>query len=176
MIVQVLPVVDHAVRNLCQRPYHGHESKKKPGCPNYGKKTGCPPGAKLFDDVYDLEKPVYAVYNAFMIGEHVDRMRHLHSDWSENQLYCCLYWQTKARKQLLKMIIEFQRQHPGYTISVCPEAMGVNITATMRNVGVKLEWPPRVVAYQVALAGILAKAEGRQNVSQCFQTSLDSRV
>jgi hypothetical protein len=33
--------------------------------------------------------------------------------------------------------------------------MGVNVTATMDNAGIMLEWPPKNVAYQIALAGKL---------------------
>jgi len=36
----------------------------------------------------------------------------------------------------------------------CPEAMGINITATMAQAGIMLEWPPESVTYQIALAGI----------------------
>ena len=36
----------------------------------------------------------------------------------------------------------------------CPEAMGVNVTATMKNLGVKLEWPPETVVHKVAIIGV----------------------
>jgi hypothetical protein len=35
----------------------------------------------------------------------------------------------------------------------CPEACGVDVTATMASIGVALEWPPVSTAYQVALVG-----------------------
>ena len=35
----------------------------------------------------------------------------------------------------------------------CPEAMGVNVTETMKNVGIILEWPPETVTYQIVIAG-----------------------
>lgn len=34
-----------------------------------------------------------------------------------------------------------------------PEACGVDVTATMKLIGIDLEWPPVNVAYQVALVG-----------------------
>ena len=40
-----------------------------------------------------------------------------------------------------------------HTILTTPEACGVNITETMKKIGVNLEWPPRSVTYQVAIAG-----------------------
>jgi len=33
------------------------------------------------------------------------------------------------------------------------EANGVNVTATMKKIGIELEWPPREYAYQVAVLG-----------------------
>jgi len=79
-------------------------------------------------------------------------MREKHPEWSERQLACCLYWQAGARKQLESEIQKFYREHPGLWLVRCPEAMGVDVTGTMRLVGVELEWPPRERALQVALA------------------------
>ena len=76
--------------------------------------------------------------------------------WTHRQLVCCLYWQSRARKELLLHIKEFYKQYgTQYKVTTCPEAMGVNITDTMKNVGIILEWPPENVTYQIALAGIL---------------------
>ena len=80
-------------------------------------------------------------------------MRAKHPDWSERQLACCLYWQGTARKQLRELTDKFIEIHPECIIIPVPEAMGVNVTATMKSIGHELEWPPRTVAYQVALAG-----------------------
>ncbi len=54
-------------------------------------------------------------------------------------------------------IKEFKRRPFGemYIITVVPEAMGVNVTETMKRVGIELEWPPVNVAYQIAMGGIL---------------------
>lgn len=35
--------------------------------------------------------------------------------------------------------------------------LGVNVTETMKNAGVILEWPPANIAYQIALAGVRLK-------------------
>ncbi len=69
------------------------------------------------------------------------------------QLECCLYWQPKARKQLKTRIHEFFCVHNGLHIESYPEAAGVDITSTMKHVGIELEWPPEEVTYQVVLAG-----------------------
>ena len=45
----------------------------------------------------------------------------------------------------------------------CPEGAGVNITETMKNAGIILEWPPVNYTYQVALAGIPLNGKFRYN-------------
>lgn len=157
-VVQVIPVIDYSVRGLCTKPYPGH----KKGCPNFNHKNGCPPGVKKFDEEYDLSKPVYAIVNSFDLAAHVEKMRIDHPKWSHRQLVCCLYWQRRARKQLFEGIKLFMREHRHYAVEPCPEAMGVEITKTLQAAGIYLEWPPKTVAYQVALAAIkTAKSQAR---------------
>lgn len=153
LIIQVKPVIDLSVRTLCLRPYPGHKN----GCPNYGKKKGCPPKTPVYTDVYDLSKPVYALINKFNLAHHIQHMKTLHPDWSQRKLECCLYWQPKARKQLLQLIRSFLKENRNYRIETCPEAMGVNVTETLKAAGIILEWPPKQWACQVALAGIERK-------------------
>jgi len=152
--IEVIPVCDPSwARALCLRSYPGHPK----GCPNHGKRDTCPPRAPLLGDVIDLAQPVLAIFNAFPLGEHVARMRRKHRKWSKRQLYCCLYWQGTARKQLRQRIAAFRERHYGdgiqWRVLTCPEACGCNVTETMRRVGIELEWPPNRIAYQVALAG-----------------------
>lgn len=149
----VKPVIDYSVRGLCVKEYPGH----KKGCPNFNRKKGCPPQAGFFDKVYDLDKPVYAIINEFDFKAHVDKMRKLHPDWSKRKLECCLYWQKKARKELLEAIKQFLKENQNYKIykvETCPEAMGVDVTKTLANAGIILEWPPVNIVRQVALAAI----------------------
>jgi len=150
MFKQVAPVLDTSVRALCRRPYAGHPK----GCPNWDKKPGCPPQARVLEKILDLSKPVYAIWNKFDLGTHRAKMLAKHPDWSERQLVCCLYWQGTARKQLKSHVSDFLAQYPSYHVLTCPEACGVNITTTMANIGVELEWPPTNTTYQVALAGV----------------------
>jgi predicted metal-binding protein len=151
--IQVVPQIDLSVRGLCTKVYPGHPK----GCPNFNHKDGCPPGAPQFDDVYDLSEPIYAIVNKFDISEHRKRMRNLHPTWSLRQLDCCLYWQPKARKQLMIGIKQFLGKHSKYHFTTCPEAMGVDITKTLELVGIHLEWPPVNFTYQVTLAGLERK-------------------
>jgi len=147
---RVKPVIEPEVRNLCTRPYHNHPH----GCPNYGKRDTCPPTAKLFNKVYDLSRPVWALWTSFDLGEHVARMKARHPKWTYRQTSCCLYWQGTVRK--------FLREHAqkwwmgadvGTLITTCPEAMGINLTATMASIGVKLEWPPKQYTRVIYVAG-----------------------
>lgn len=143
------PVVRPHVRQLCKTPYPNHRR----GCPNYGTKNGCPPDAPIISNVIDIERPVWAIYNVFPIGKHIEKMRIKHPEWSQRQLTCCLYWQGTARKQLRVLVRQFLQRHPDYHVVGCPEAQGVNVTATMQGVGIALEWPPLIYAYQIVLAG-----------------------
>ena len=61
------------------------------------------------------------------------------------------YWPEKIKGAKIK---KFLIEHREYSIIACPEACGVNLTATMQKIGIELEWPPENVAYQIVLAGI----------------------
>ena len=132
---------------LCVRPYPNHPK----GCPNFKKKLGCPPNIGLFRETYKT----YTIYNIFPFGEHVRRMETKHPEWSERQCECCLYWQGTARKQLKDQIKLFGQEFSRFVLHMTPEALGVNVTATMEQVGIILEWPPKEYTYQVALASLI---------------------
>lgn len=146
----VFPPWRPEVRNLCIRPYYNHRK----GCPNYGKKNTCPPKAPFWSEVYHLGATVFVIWNCFDFAGHIQRMKQKHPNWSQRQLECCLYWQPKARKALREIINKFREKYPKYVITESPEAMGINVTATMRQIGIELEWPPKTKTYQIALAGL----------------------
>ncbi len=146
----ISPVIDHSVHALCARPYPGH----KKGCPNIGKPS-CPPEYPTLECMLDLTKPIFAIFNVFDLAGHISKMRQKHPNWSERQLYNCLFWQPKARKALKGEIREFIRAHTGAVIIKSPEAAGLNVTASLATAGIQLEWPPRIKAYQVVIAGSL---------------------
>ena len=146
---QVTPVLDAKMRALRVHPYPGHPK----GCPKFGKDPGCPPQVKRFDRLFDMSQPFWAIWTVFPIGEHMEKMRAAHPDWSERQTRCCLYWQKGARAKLGEEIRLFEIGHAGLMVTRCPEAMGINITETFRRIGIELEWPPVNAALQIALAG-----------------------
>jgi len=150
-LVRVIPVIDHSVRTLCFKSYHGHPK----GCPNFGERETCPPEAPFLEDVIDLGHPVYAVFNIYPYGKHTKKMCKKHPEWTERQRANCLYWQGTARKQLRARIAKALEGYDdgAWVVLDCPEACGVNVTATMKAVGHELEWPPKTVTYQVALIG-----------------------
>ena len=147
--IEINPVIDMSVVSLCRKPYYNHPK----GCPNFNKRGACPPKAKPLDQIIDLSKPVYAIYNKFDFGSHVDKMRNKFPDWSEYQVRCVLYWQGTARKQLKEKVKKFKEDFPKHLVLFCAEANGVNWTETMKNVGIELEWPPQKWTFQIVLAG-----------------------
>ena len=154
-------VIDPTVRELCCRAYYGHPD----GCPNFNKRAGCPPQAPMLNEVLDLAKPIWAVWAEFDLSAHRERMIEKHPKWSKRQLNCCLYWQGSVLKDLRCKVANFctmrllYKLNEGLEVLYCPEAMGVNVTATLESVGVKLEWPPEKIVRKVALVGSPRGAE-----------------
>jgi hypothetical protein len=146
---QVVPFVDLKVRALCRLPYQGHPG----GCPNWGKRNTCPPDSATLWEIIDEKAPVYCIVSKFDLGTHTNKMRGLHPEWSEKRLRCCLYWQGVARKSLRNKVAGFLQKHPGLRAVYCPEGAGVDVTRTLSQLGISLEWPPLYVACQVALVG-----------------------
>ena len=154
---EVDPVfLNYAPGKLCRRPYPNHPR----GCPNYKKKKGCPPRAKPLGLILDLSVTVFAVWNVFPFRQHCRRMRKKHPEWSKRQIQNCYYWQGTARKQLREEVKRFfscevgVRAYDHPKTVWCPEAHGINLTATMDfGFRIKLEWPPKVHTYQIVLVG-----------------------
>ena len=146
---QVHPVLNHKVRDVCKKPYRNHPK----GCPNYGKRDICPPKAKLLHEILDCERMIFCVWNKFDLDAHVNKMKIKHPNWTIYQLRNCLYWQGAARKQLRILAERLLKDYKGMMVLYCPEACGVDVTATMKTVGIELEWPPEKYTYQVALLG-----------------------
>lgn len=147
-------VLDKTVRTLCIRPYPNHPK----GCPNYRKKKGCPPQQKILPEVYDVDMGFWVVWVSFDFASHCERMRRKHPNWSQRQVECCLYWQGSVYKKLRGEVegVKYYLDGKGnWQVTYCPEGMGVNVTETMRNLGIELEWPPKNITYKVALLGIM---------------------
>jgi predicted metal-binding protein len=144
-------VVDCSVRELCPSPYPNHSK----GCPNYGKRPTCPPRCPHLEEVYNLTSGFTIVYVSLDFVAHRQKMKSRHPKWTQRQIDCCLYWQGSLNKKLKDEVFQLMRNRfpSSYKASFCPEAMGVNVTATMKNIGIELEWPPQNIVYKVAIIG-----------------------
>jgi len=101
----------------------------------------------------------------------LDKLKQRHPDWPDNhypvkikgewkssrQWYNPRRWQLVARKLHEEDIKNHKRK--GMIIDKSPEALGVNITGLMANIGVKMnwQWPPKHdinnKTYLIAIAG-----------------------
>ena len=146
-------VIDKSVRGLCVHPYPNHPK----GCPNFGKRITCPPQVGLINEVFDIGRGFWIVWINFDFKSHCNKMKRKHPNWSQRQKECCLYWQGTANKMLRKAVqdVKYYLEGTGnWKITYCPEAMGVNVTVTMKNIGIELEWPPKNIVRKVALFGV----------------------
>ena len=156
-------VIDYSVRDLCTRPYPNHPK----GCPNFGKRTICPPKCPYIEDWFDISQGFWIVWIEFDFAAYRLKMQKKHPNWSQRQVNCCLYWQGTANKMLRESVQDLEYYLKGrgnWKTTYCPEAMGVNITATVKQLGVTLEWPPQNVVHKIAFIGIkkdlISSAEG----------------
>lgn len=132
-------------RGMCVYQYEGH----KKGCPNYGQRKCCPPDAPMFDWVFDVSKPVYAIYAAYNLEN---------SDTAD----CHEAAKTVLKERIKDFLQEFRPASIGqgaYYVTDFPEAMGIDTTATMKEVGITFEWPAKKLLYKVAFAGVLMDEE-----------------
>lgn len=139
-------------RSLCVKAYPGH----KKGCPNYGKLDLCPPNVGMIEQIYDLTKDIYCIYIAFDLASHVKKMKQKHPNWNDRQLRNLLYWQGTAKKMLREEVKKFLSEYEslGYKVISSPEAMGVDVTKTLKQIGIILEWSPVNKVYKVTFAGV----------------------
>lgn len=132
-------VCHRAIQELCAKPYPGHPK----GCPNTAHCSVRP----FFLDRYSAM--VHVVALEFNFGDYLAMMAKKHPDWSDRKLRCPLYWQGHLRKELR----DYVAKHPvkGHRAFWIPEASGVNVTETCKNVGLELQWPPMDKSYMVVL-------------------------
>lgn len=149
-------------RSMCIRPYHNHPK----GCPNFGKKEGCPPNIPMFDQVYDLTKPIYLIINEFNLLEHVENMRKIHPDWSSYQLYNSRYWQGKSISINKKVSYAWLNEHPNLVLTNWVENMGVDLVKTLKQVDIDLVFKEKLkIARRISCVGeVLADSLDKFNL------------
>jgi hypothetical protein len=94
------------------------------------------------DRHFDLQKSLWLVCSEFDLEQHAAKMKTLNPHWSDRQCRCVLYWQSRSRKQLKKRATDavfFLGIERNFSITYCPEGMGVNVYATARLSGLSLE-------------------------------------
>lgn len=143
-------VINHQAREWCKLPYPNHPG----GCPNYGKKGGCPPLAPLVENYFEMDKDHYFVVVRFNMFSHVSKMKDKHPKWSDRQARCVLYWQSTVNKQLREECQSFTEQY-GLVYNLCPEAMGINVIKTCQAAGLPIKAKPTGVVFKVAMLGYL---------------------
>lgn len=152
MIAKIKPediVFSSNIQKLCLKPYPDHPH----GCPNFGRKPGCPPRQPAIDRVLDFSRPIYVIWVELNLVKWIKRMKKLHPKLRTYAQRANLrYWQPAIRSQL-NALINRAIQDGSIEIAVDPEAHGVNVSALMQLVGVKLEWPPKKFVRKVVLAG-----------------------
>jgi len=164
MIIKINPpIIEYSkkMQNLCRVPYYGHSN----GCPNFGKKQGCPPREKLINEFLDFKKDLYLIYTEFEVGKFAEKMKSMHPEWANfpRQLYNPRRWQPTARKKHSLDIIDFFSAYPRTIVDSSPEAHGVDVNALMKSVGVELNWtwPPEHnlenKVYLISLGGYAIK-------------------
>jgi len=120
----------------CAMPYPGHPH----GCPNIGKGyPDCPPLAPRVDEVIDLDRGVWWIGSVFDLAGHRRQMMEKHPNWSERKAGCVYYWQPTVRAHNRRLLRQFLAEHPDM-VAFSPEGLGVNVTLTLREVGVHLRW------------------------------------
>ncbi len=144
-------ICDPAIQRLCLHPYFNHSN----GCPKYGKKIDCPPQADFFLDLFG--EKVYVAAVIFDFKEYLNLKKKQHLDWTDRALRNSRHWQNHLKSEIKKFIFgELFVGDFGDSVIFNPEAMGVNVTQTCENAGLKLEWPPRKIVCQVALIGTVS--------------------
>ena len=160
MIIQLSPeqlVIEPKAQGYwCQLPYPDHPK----GCPNFGKKKGCPPQAEIFSENY--QPPYYLISETFDIKSHINKMKTLHPQWSERQCRNLLYWQKSVNKKLKENSKQYlsSLNDDSMRLIEIPEATGINIFQTCANAGINLEKLPK---HQVTKIMIIAKVKYEQH-------------
>ncbi|MFB6215773.1 MAG: hypothetical protein ABEJ72_02225 [Candidatus Aenigmatarchaeota archaeon] len=143
-------VINRDAKKWCNLPYPDHED----GCPNYGEKEVCPPNAPDIEEFIDMDREKWFVVGKFDIGKFEERMGERHPDWSSKKKRCNLYWQKSVKKKIRNVVEEFKASKDGEFVSTeLPEALGVQVFATARNMGIPIKKDPDKYIYKISLVG-----------------------
>jgi hypothetical protein len=144
----------------CSLQYPGHEKKNVKGRVT----SGCPNQDECLKNAIDFKTAFinsaseitwFAVKEDFNLTAHINKMHWKHLDWSDRQCRCVLYWQNTVRKRLLNKTKEFvDLICADYALEI-PEACGINVFATMANVGLILQTTRNITTvHKIMLVGL----------------------
>ena len=138
----------NAYGKWCLLPYKNHKN----GCPNYGKRKTCPPFAKKFEEL--IEPPYFLVLQEFDLDFQKKKMKEKHPNWTDNQCKNLLYWQKGLVKNLKEEANYYARiLGQNYMVLEVPEANGVNVFKTCKNIGIKLCANPEKIVKKIMIIG-----------------------
>ena len=113
----------------CTLPYPDHPK----GCPNFPE---CPRNQPDFKGLQQFHE-WYALTEEFDLATHAEKMKKKHPSWTERQCRNLLYWQGTLRSQL--RLRAYVWKEPDDILLQVPEASGVNVFATLSQVGIILQ-------------------------------------
>jgi len=142
-------MITESTRDWCKMSYPNHPK----GCPNYNKNELCPPKCKLLHQIFDSTKPLYLAITIFDLEGHVARLRRVHPDWSDRQLICCLYWQSRVRSKQKDDVRIFMLSSGCTEWTDRPEAMGLNVIYTLNKLDIPIRPQIGSRVYKVAMVG-----------------------
>lgn len=143
-------VTSDKVGAWCRLPYPGHPR----GCPNIGRPPFCPPGSVHIVDYLDTSRPIYLVYSFFHLESHAEWMKCRHPHWTDRQCRNVLYWQGSVRAELRRNVSAAMSFLGCDAVTYCPEGQGVNVFATARLAGLRLDKTRRIrIDHHIALIG-----------------------
>lgn len=138
-LIENIPLVLHdmsTVYSLCTQNYYLH----KYGCPNFGEKEGCPPNVLHISQQYDLDS-INILLLKFPFESYISQKKELHPDWSMRALCNPRHWQNHLKTSLNEYWNSIEEKYPEYKLIKNPEAQGVNVEKTLKQLDIDLQWP-----------------------------------
>lgn len=138
-LIHNVPLVLHdakTVHQLCTQQYPKH----KKGCPNFNHKEGCPPHIQHISQQYDLES-INILLLKFPFSYYITLKQQEHPDWSLRALSNQRHWQNHLKGTLNEYWKNIKDKYPGYKLIKNPEAQGVNVDETLKELNIDLQWP-----------------------------------
>jgi hypothetical protein len=132
----------------CKLPYPGHPK----GCVNFDKRIGCPPKSEFFQNI--ITAPFFLAAQKFVIASYSEKIKNKIPNWTDRQASCLKYYQKSVSKKIkeeAKTFIESKKQN--LILIERPEANGIDIFNTCKNIGIFLDRNPKKIMWKIMLIG-----------------------